>query len=164
MTHETCAACGFDGAAFDDAALRDALSALGEQWRHLIGSAAEHLRSRPAPDVWSALEYAAHTRDILALHVFGVEQALTGDEPHFPEVEPGLADAAAATYGALDADEVVAALARHASALAATDGDWSRGLTIGQSRRDVRSLLEHALHDAQHHLDDVRRGLAALSG
>ena len=35
---------------------------------------------------------------------------------------------------------------------------------IGDTRQDVRALIEHALHDARHHLDDVRRGLEALSG
>jgi hypothetical protein len=35
-------------------------------------------------------------------------------------------------------------------------------LTIGDSRSDVRRLLEHALHDSLHHLADVERGLAAL--
>jgi hypothetical protein len=26
----------------------------------------------------------------------------------------------------------------------------------------VRRLIEHALHDSRHHLDDVERGLASL--
>jgi hypothetical protein len=41
---------------------------------------------------------------------------------------------------------------------------WSRGLTIGDDRSDVRRLLEHALHDSQHHLADVERGLTTLRG
>ena len=39
---------------------------------------------------------------------------------------------------------------------------WSRGITIGDSRSDVRGLLEHALHDSHHHLVDVDNGLAIL--
>ena len=39
---------------------------------------------------------------------------------------------------------------------------WSRGITIGDSRSDVRLLLEHALHDSYHHLVDVDDGLAIL--
>jgi hypothetical protein len=39
---------------------------------------------------------------------------------------------------------------------------WSRGITIGDSRSDVRLLLEHALHDSHHHLMDVENGLAIL--
>ena len=36
------------------------------------------------------------------------------------------------------------------------------GSTIGGERSDVRRLLEHALHDSQHHLADVERGLTQL--
>lgn len=39
---------------------------------------------------------------------------------------------------------------------------WTRGLTIGETRNDVRRMLEYALHDSVHHLDDVERGLAQL--
>jgi len=39
---------------------------------------------------------------------------------------------------------------------------WSRGITIGAQRSDVRQLLEHALHDSHHHLVDVARGLVEL--
>jgi hypothetical protein len=44
----------------------------------------------------------------------------------------------------------------------ATPAAWTRGLTIGDRRSDVRRLLEHALHDALHHLDDVEQGLTEL--
>ena len=58
---------------------------------------------RPEPDTWSALEYAAHSRDVAALHVFGVEQALTVDEPGFPEIAGDeLVQSAAASYAAQD--------------------------------------------------------------
>jgi hypothetical protein len=118
--------------------------------------------------VWSAIEYAAHSRDITALHVFGVEQALTEDEPGFPAIESDeLIEAAAATYRDADPDQVGAELEMHASALArvAADGGsaaWSRGLTVGGERSDVRRLLEHALHDSLHHVDDVQRGLVCI--
>ena len=76
--HERCQSCEFDGASYDDASLLDALRALGPTWVALLAMAGPELRVRPAPEVWSAIEYAAHTRDILALHVYGVELALTG--------------------------------------------------------------------------------------
>ena len=94
--HERCAACGFDGEEYTDRALCAALRSLGPRWRELLARAAPHLRARPAPDVWSAIEYAAHSRDITALHVFGVEQSLERDEPAFPEIEEGLVDSVAA--------------------------------------------------------------------
>jgi len=168
-SHEQCDACDFDGARLDDATLLDDLRALGPRWQRLLDGAGRDLRVRPAPEVWSAIEYAAHSRDITALHAFGVEQALTGTEPVLPDIDPALADTVAvdAGYAAADPDAVVAALGEHAQRLARLAVDagtaaWTHGITIGRDRSDVRRLLEHALHDAHHHVIDVERGLAQL--
>ena len=167
MEHERCDACGFDGARYDDASLLKALRTLGPRWRALLAESGPELRIRPQPELWSAIEYAAHSRDITALHVFGVEQALTIDEPSFPALEDDLVESAAATYGTADPGEVLDALEDRANRLAQLADDagpdqWSRGLTIGNDRSEVRRLLEHGLHDSVHHLDDVERGLAGL--
>jgi len=165
--HEHCDQCGFDGAGYDDAALIEAVRELGPRWRQLLAAAGGELRARPDPQVWSALEYAAHSRDITALHCFGVEQALTRDEPEFPAIEADeLIDAAAATYAAAVPDDVVAALETHTTHLAdlaaAAPAAWDRGLTIGTERQTIRGLVEHALHDSLHHVDDVERGLQRI--
>jgi hypothetical protein len=167
MTHEVCMQCDFDGARFDDAALTGAIRDLGPRWQQLLASAGNELRARPAPGVWSAIEYGAHTRDVTALHAWAVEQALTGREPAIPAVAAGLADTAAATYAGADPVEVGHAIAAHTSRLAsiaeeAPSGAWKYGFKIGDNRMDVRALLEHALHDSTHHVDDVERGLAQL--
>jgi hypothetical protein len=164
---ERCDQCGFDGAGYDGAALLDAIRALGPQWEQLLASAGTELRVRPEPHVWSAIEYGAHSRDVTALHAFGVEQALTLDEPHFPPIADDLAESAATTYADEDRDAVVEALGVEANRLATLARDageraWRRGLTIGTDRSDVRRLLEHALHDSTHHLGDVELGLARL--
>lgn len=125
---------------------------------------------RPAPDVWSAIEYAAHSRDITALHAFGVEQALTVDEPTYPPImADDLVEAVAAGYIGDDPEAVVDTLDAQACRLAQRAGDaggaaWQRGLTIGDERSTVRRMLEHALHDSLHHVDDVARGLLQLRG
>ena len=165
--HERCDACGFDGGTYTDEELVIALRGLGDRWRQLLASAGTHLRTRPAPETWSAIEYAAHSRDVTSLHVYGVEQALTGTEPAFPPIADDVIGDAAAGYGDADPDDVGDALSTAASRLAdvaagAGVAAWRRGLTVGGTRRDVRQLLEHALHDSQHHLDDVERGLAEL--
>ncbi|MBV8960863.1 MAG: maleylpyruvate isomerase N-terminal domain-containing protein, partial [Actinobacteria bacterium] len=118
---------------------------------------------RPGEGVWSALEYAAHSRDITALHAAGVEMAWTGDEPVFPAFADDAVDAAAAGYAELEPGEVLDALDEAANRLAgaaevAGPDAWTRGLTIGDTRNDVRRMLEHSLHDSVHHLDDVERG------
>jgi DinB superfamily len=169
MEHERCDACGFDGAGYESSSLLDALRALGPRWRSLLISSGLELHQRPGPEVWSALEYAAHSRDVTALHVFGVEQALTLEEPSYPPLTGDLVDSAAASYGDADPEKVLDALEHSAMRLAQLADDagpdrWSRGVTIGTDRSDVRRLLEHALHDSLHHLDDVERGLAHLRG
>ena len=136
----------------------------------LMSSCGSALRVRPEPEVWSAIEYAAHSRDVTALHAFGVEQALTIEEPIFPAIDgEDLIQSAAASY--LDADPVpvVDGLEGEATRMAQMADDagtqaWSRGLTIGETRMDVRRLLEHALHDSVHHLVDVKRGLSMIQG
>jgi hypothetical protein len=168
VDHERCAACQFDGSEYDPRQLLEAIRNLGPQWAQVLAGAGDDLRTRPAPMTWSALEYAAHSRDITALHSFGVEQALTIDEPVYPEiVGDQLVESAAASYSSLDAVVVGRELDEHARRLAALadaagPASWSRGITFGSSRSDVRHLLEHALHDSHHHLVDVNNGLAAL--
>ena len=136
---------------------------LGPRWRALLATAGSDVRRRPSPEVWSAIEYAAHSRDITALHVYGVEQALKGDEPVLPTIAADeLIEAAATTYEDADPDAVATELAAQTSRLAAIAdeagaGVWSRGITIGDERSDVRRLLEHALHDSLHHVGDVTR-------
>jgi DinB family protein len=167
MEHERCAECGFDGAAYDDDALIEALRALGPQWRALLDTAGDDLRTRPAPEVWSALEYAAHSRDVTAMHVVGVEAALPGEEPIVAALPDSIVDEIASGYATEETDAVLAGVDEQASRLAALAADagpdvWTRGLTIGAERSDIRRLLEHALHDSTHHLRDVEIGLERL--
>jgi hypothetical protein len=153
VDHEQCAACGFDGSDYEPEQLLEA---------------GDELRIRPDPDTWSALEYAAHSRDVTALHVFGVEQALTVDDPAFPEIAGDeLVQSASTSYAAQDPGVVGMELENQTRKLAdlaqkAGPPSWSRGITIGESRSDVRFLLEHALHDSHHHLVDVENGLVVL--
>jgi len=166
--HERCSACQFDGESYDNSSLTAAIAELGGAWRVLLGGAGCELRVRPNPRTWSAIEYAAHSRDITALHVFGVEQALTGTEPVFPAIAgDALIEASAFGYADEDPEVVVGQLDREARRLARLAVDagvdrWGQGITIGDSRSTVRRLLEHALHDSRHHLDDVERGLREL--
>jgi hypothetical protein len=168
MKHERCAACEFDGSKYEPAPLLEAIRDLGPRWRRILLDAGDDLRRRPAPETWSALEYAAHSRDITALHVFGVEQALTINEPKFADIAgEELVEGASASYASQDPGVVGMELetqAQKLADLAQASGlaAWSRGITVGGSRGDVRSLLEHALHDSHHHLVDVKNGLAIL--
>ena len=166
--HERCAACGFDGSSFGDSSLLAGIGDLGRRWQILLTEAGPELRIQPRPGTWSAIEYAAHSRDITAIHVFGVEQALTEHEPVYPAIDAdALVETAAAEYHDEDPKVVVDQLdseARRLRDLACEAGvaAWDRGITIGDARSTVRRLLEHALHDSLHHLEDVQRGLVQL--
>ena len=168
MDHERCEDCGFDGSTFDASGLLEALRVLGPAWEQVLDGAGGELRVRPATDVWSAIEYAGHSRDITALHVYAVDQALSLDEPVLMEIDAdGLIDDAVAGYMDLNPDDVAHQIAAETGALAdrATGvpvESWQRGITFGTERSDVRFLLEHALHDSTHHLVDVERGLLLL--
>ena len=74
---------------------------------------------------------------------------------------------ASASYAAQDRGVVGVELENQTGKLAdlaekSGSTSWSRGITIDDSRSDVRFLLEHALHDSYHHLVDVERGLSIL--
>jgi len=102
------------------------------------------------------------------LHCFGVEQALGNTEPVYPAIDgDNLIATASAQYRDEDADAVAAAVEIESRRLAqlaadATPDAWERGITIGDDRMTIRQLLEHALHDSSHHLDDVTRGLERI--
>ena len=137
-------------------------------WIRLLLEAGNEVRLRPAPDTWSALEYAAHSRDVTALHVFGVEQALTVDEPGFPAIAgEELVQSASASYAAQDPG-VVGMELENRDSKACRSGSGIRAVLMvsrHHNRRlasDVRLLLEHALHDSHHHLVDVENGLVIL--
>src|ERR1035438_8202615 len=70
MKHEMCSVCSFDGSRYSDQAVLAALRGLGSSLKALLGEASQNLRVRPDPDVRSAIEYAANSRDITAQHVF----------------------------------------------------------------------------------------------
>ena len=167
MTNETCEQCGFDSTRYTREDLRGTMRSFGPRWRWMLeGIDAGVLSRRPAPLVWSALEYANHTREVLDLVGLGVAIMLEENEPTFDPVAPSDARADDARPE-LDASEVVSDLSgiaeRFSRLIAGIRGEsWERGAIIGGERADVHWLIAHAVHDAEHHLQDVGRGLHAL--
>jgi hypothetical protein len=164
---ERCAECGFDATLLTNADAITALRSLGRRWREAFHDDRgedvpdDVLRRRPDPQTWSPLEYAAHTRDILALlgHVLG--QILDDERPEFPTVEP---DPPGTDHGYNDLDpaRVLDSLERNANTMAdraakALPAHFSRTATLGGETADGARVLKHAVHDATHHLKDVQR-------
>lgn len=163
---EACGECGFASPRWR---LRDAgslMNALGYWWRLALNEIPEcDLNGRPAPGVWSALEYGLHTSLVTAFIRSGVELILERDdcplpappEPDWPVTEPV----------GLDPGDVVGGLEREGARFAALVGDggakWSNtGRFPDGSAITAQAAAIHAVHDATHHFMDVARGLNAL--
>src|SRR6185436_16107921 len=63
-----------------DASLRE----VGPVYRSILEADDAALRRRPAPEVWSALEYACHVRDVLLVQRDRIYVSLVEDTPSFP--------------------------------------------------------------------------------
>jgi MOSC domain-containing protein YiiM len=165
-TPETCHACGFDAEAWTPHDAATLLDALGVWWRLALADLpADAVNRRPAPGVWSALEYGQHSALVTAVLRFAIEQVLDDDGTRLPPAPEG--DGPAGAPVQLDAAVVVADLDREGHALAAVtrhaDPDaWAHVGHSGDRRIQADAALRHAVHDASHHLMDVSRGLAAL--
>ena len=169
-----CEECGFDDEALDRGGIPDAIRAFGKRYRapltrFLPGEDGDALlRQRPAPEVWSALEYAAHVRDVFASYDGWIHLCLSDDRPVLEAPSPEDA-AAERRYNDDDPVAVADALAAGAERLAATvesvpDDGWDR---VGLRRDEERSVLftaRRAVHEGSHHLLDIGRVLRAARG
>ncbi|SEQ88385.1 DinB superfamily protein [Streptomyces radiopugnans] len=155
-----CPECGFDsrqvGGEDVPALLRENTAA----WRPVLERA--DVRERPAPDVWSPLEYACHVRDAFRIFDGRLRLMLAEDSPSFPDWDQD-ATAVAERYGEQDphrvADELEEAGETLAARFAAVSGaQWERtGDRSDGSRFTVESIARYFVHDPVHHLHDVER-------
>ncbi|MEO7126578.1 MAG: DinB family protein [Nakamurella sp.] len=156
---QRCAECGYVPVSVADVQLADALRATVPRWRIVLTRL--DARQRPAPQVWSPLEYACHIRDVHGVFSGRITQMRTEDSPHFDSwdgdaaaIENGyyMQDPAVVTAELADATERVAAKYDDVPA-----GDWSRsGIRGGGGTFTISSLGHYQLHDVIHHLHDVR--------
>jgi hypothetical protein len=156
-----CRECGFDPAAQGLGELPRLIRDNAETWSSVL--ARPDVAQRPAPDVWSPLEYAAHVRDVHALFAQRVRLMLAQDEPTFANWDQD-ATAVESDYGSQDPAEVAVALTEAADTVAgiyATVTDATagrRGFRSNGSVFSVESLGSYHLHDVVHHLHDVGTG------
>ena len=171
-TTPPCEECGFDYEALDPADAPTAIRSFAKRYRAPLtrflrdedGDAL--VRQRPAPGVWSALEYAAHVRDVFESYDRWIRQILAEDRP----VLEGPGPDELATQRRYNEDDPVAvadALAANAEQLAATveavpTEGWDRVGLRRDEERSVRLHARRAVHEGSHHLLDVGRGLRAV--
>jgi hypothetical protein len=166
-----CAECGFDGETVSVGDSIAALRSFRRRWTAATALPADEpddvLRRRPAPEVWSVLEYAAHTRDTIAANGWLMARALTEDDatvdwPTDDQLESRPPSIAPDTATAVD--ELAANSERVAARAERTDaGDWRRTIRLqgGMDELvDALWLLRHCVHEGVHHLRDVQRVLA----
>lgn len=166
MPTETCDTCSFDGADYNVQDSLGTLRALAPMWTTTVeGVAPALLLERPAPGVWSAAEYTAHSADVVEamgrlLHGIATVDDLeveTVPEAHAPDVSDGFDAALGRLY---------ANLVRLHDGVQRVGGErdraWKRAAIVGGDEIDARWVLRHAIHDASHHLSDIGRGLHAL--
>jgi len=135
------------------------LRALTAAWSDLLVESAS-VRERPAPAVWSPLEYGCHVRDVFELFHQRLLLMLTQDEPLFPNWDQD-ATAVEARYGEQDPHAVAGELLRAGETLAAAFGALSAPMWLQTGRRSdgafftVESFARYLIHDPVHHLHDV---------
>ncbi|GAC1399478.1 MAG: hypothetical protein NVSMB60_11760 [Mycobacterium sp.] len=115
---QVCAECDFDASKASPvqvaAALVDQVGAIVAATRSIPSG---RVRARPAPQVWSPVEYLGHLRESMAFHRWLIEEALREDDPLVPMVDPD-ASVAAAGYGDADVDELLGQSDRRVQRLA----------------------------------------------
>ena len=164
---ELCAECGYDVRELDEAELGPLVRSVGRTWEALLDSVADDPRAvrRPAPAVWSPIEYGEHVRDVLALFTLRARRILAEDDPQFADWDPDVT-ADELPYGQVPPREVGAAIASNADVLAelyegADEADLARpGRRSDGAVFTLGSLGRYMLHDTVHHVYDVETSLA----
>ena len=155
-----CPECGFDPATVRAPALADLIHENTRGWHDVLDG--PDAAVRPAPGVWSPLEYACHVRDVHRLFAERLGLMLDQDDPRFANWDQD-ATAVEQRYSEQDpatvAVELVEAAADVAAVYARVEGDqWQRpGRRSNGSAFTVETLGVYHLHDVVHHLHDVGR-------
>jgi hypothetical protein len=160
----TCAECGYDRGGPPDHAVAVIAGFPDRVSRLALRDGDGRLRARPAVEVWSPLEYLAHTGDAIAWYAGRIHRVRTEDRP---ALEPFDWDAhtAAQRYHERRLADVLADVRRTCAGLTAELGAgtaWEReGIGSDGSARTVAQLADRAAHEVRHHLHDIEVGLGA---
>jgi hypothetical protein len=165
VLERSCPECGFEPADHPRERLGAELRALGPAYDALLRD--PRVAQRPSPQVWSALEYGCHVRDVFELFLYRLNLMLDEDAPQFANWDQ---DGTAITdrYDLQDPEAVRARLAAGAAALAdrydaVTGEQWARtGLRSDGSAFTVETFGTYLLHDPIHHLWDIEQGYRSL--
>jgi hypothetical protein len=159
-----CDECGWKVHDLEDDDLVRLIGGEGPAWAGVLdGAPRAALRWRPAPDVWTGLEYAAHVRGVLEVFAARVALMLSEDDPELVVWD----DEAAVVAEAYDEQDpaavltgIEAAAAAYADVLRGVGGAaWSRTGRREDTEFSVSSISWYGLHESVHHRHDVERAL-----
>ena len=168
---ELCDECGFDGALIDMGEAAAMFRTLGDRWASVFSHSETLVRERPAPDTWCPVEYAQHTAFAIGAIEWAAREFVDGRSPDWtqePQDLAGVFDHAIHDCDRFEVASTLEVLKGAATSMAAFAGnltsaeqvriaDYGDGLVI-----NTAAVVRHALHDAEHHLLDIRRGIARI--
>lgn len=158
-----CAECGYDWAGLPEDAVA-VVSGLPAELAGLVDEPDVRLRARPAPEVWSPLEYVAHTGDAIGWYAQRIHRVLTEDRAALAAFDWD-AYTESQRYRDRRLEDVLDEVAESCAAFVARLADqpeamWAReGVGSDGQPRSVAQLAHRAAHEARHHLRDLRVGL-----
>lgn len=166
-----CDECGYDASSVEpaDVAALVRTNAAGFRTALKRGDIIHRRPPVPAgePARWSALEYAAHTRDVYDLMAGRLTQMIKKKNPTFKDWDQDQA-AIDGDYRSADPDKLAYDLAVNAGKVAdlldKVRGDqWQRtGARSDGAQFTIATLAVYLLHDVHHHLWDVEQGFDAI--
>lgn len=169
-----CDECGFD---YEAGELRAVVTTVVRQaaecsmalTKAAAGPDPDVVRLRPEPEVWSAIEYACHVRDVLQVQRLRIAQCLAEDRPVYAPMDRA-GRVKEGKYELQDPLKVAAELVR----LAREFGSAARDLTPSQlaklglynypvrAPRPLNWVIRHTAHEIQHHRQDIIQVLAKV--
>ncbi len=170
-----CEECGFDGPGITEMTAEDSIRSLGARYHATLAALGPdrdaRLRQRPDPNTWSALEYVAHVRDVIAMWGWILHRTLSEARPELPAADPGLQDriASESSYNSQDPETVDGELSanamRMADKVASIDSDhWQRTAQFGDTEVTPLWIVRKVAHEGHHHLMDIERSLSTARG
>ena len=168
MDDYICPECHLDYGTIDRGSIGARLRTFGPAVRKQLNGIDDKVaRTRPAPEVFSALEYAAHLSDAYDAFVDMTEGMPRGADmreffwdPDDRAQEQG--------YNARPVGDVLDELDTNAGRLADAaaalgDDDWSVTAQFPWGERDLFTMLQNAVHEGVHHGQDIDNVLARVS-
>ena len=159
VLQERCPECGFEAGELPRSRIGAESRTVAEAFAGFL--AGDDVRVRPAPDVWSPLEYGCHIRDVFRVMDGRLTLMLTEDGAEFENWDQD-ATAVEDRYDAQDPAVVAAEVLESGRIVAdrfdaVTDDQWSRrGLRSNGSAFTVETLGQYLVHDLVHHVWDLQ--------